>query len=241
MRRTYGELDAAANRLAHHLTGAGVGAGDHIGLYMRNSTEFVESLLAWLKIRAVPVNINYRYVDAELAYLFGNAELAAVIADGEFAATTAAVLPRTPTVRHVITVGPAADVDWGTVTAVDFHTAVAAESADRDFPERSNDDLFIIYTGGTTGMPKGVMWRQEDFFYAALTGGNPFGEPYSDAAEVAAAVPHIPEMTWMMTAPLIHGAALYSLFTAFCVGILRRRHPRPGAAFRRDRGARPDR
>ena len=77
-RLTYGELDAASNRLAHHLAGAGIGAGDRVGLYMRNSTEFVGSLLACLKIRAVPVNINYRYVDAELAYLFGNAELAAV-------------------------------------------------------------------------------------------------------------------------------------------------------------------
>lgn len=218
VRRTYGELDAAANRLAHHLIGAGVGPGDHVGMYMRNSTEFVEALLACLKIRAVPVNINYRYVDAELTYLFGNAELVAVVADGEFAATTAAVLPNTPTVRHVVTIGPAADVDWGTVTAVDFHEAVAARSADRDFPQRSNDDLFIIYTGGTTGMPKGVIWRHEDFFHAALTGGNPFGEPYSGPEAVAAAVPHIPEMTWMLTAPLIHGAALYSLFTAFCVG-----------------------
>ncbi|MGW0173880.1 acyl-CoA synthetase [Rhodococcus sp. NPDC003322] len=220
VRLTYGELDAGANRLAHHLTGAGVGPGDHVGMYMRNSTEFVEALLACLKIRAVPVNINYRYVDAELTYLFGNAELVAVVADGEFAATTAAVLPQTPTVRHVVTVGPvaSADLDWGSVTAVDFHEAVAAQPADRGFPERSNDDLFIIYTGGTTGMPKGVMWRQEDFFHAALTGGNPFGEPYSGAEAVAAAVPHIPEMTWMLTAPLIHGAALYSLFTAFCIG-----------------------
>ncbi|GAA4473833.1 acyl-CoA synthetase [Rhodococcus olei] len=217
-RVTYAELDAGANRLAHHLVGAGVGPGDHVGMYMRNSIEFVESLLACLKIRAVPVNVNYRYVDAELTYLFGNAELVAVIADGEFAATTAAVLPQTPTVRHVLTVGPAADLDWGAVTAADFHDAVAAQSADRDFPERSDDDLFIIYTGGTTGMPKGVMWRHEDFFHAALTGGNPFGEPYAGPEAVAAAVPHIPEMTWMLTAPLIHGAALYTLFTGFCVG-----------------------
>lgn len=217
-RLTYGELDAASNRLAHHLAGAGIGAGDRVGLYMRNSTEFVGSLLACLKIRAVPVNINYRYVDAELAYLFGNAELAAVIADGEFAATTAAVLPRTPTVQHVVTVGPATEVDWGSVPAVDFHKAATPESSERDFEARSDDDLFIIYTGGTTGMPKGVMWRHEDFFHAALTGGNPFGDPYGSAEQVAAAVPHIPEMSWMLTAPLIHGAALYSLFTAFCVG-----------------------
>ncbi|MGU3583168.1 acyl-CoA synthetase [Rhodococcus sp. C26F] len=217
-RLTYGELDAGANRLAHHLAGAGVGAGDHVGLYMRNSTEFVESLLACLKIRAVPININFRYVDAELAYLFDNAELVVVITDGEFAGTTAAVLPRTPTVRHVVTVGSVADVEWGEVTAVDLDKATAGESAERNFPARSGDDLFIIYTGGTTGLPKGVMWRHEDFFHAALSGGNPFGEPHADAAAVAAAASDMPEMTWMLTAPLIHGAAMYSMFSAFCLG-----------------------
>ncbi len=185
---------------------------------MRNSTEFVESLLAILKIRAVPININYRYVDAELAYLFANAELAALIADGEFATTTAVVLPRTPTIRHVVTVGAAADADWGgTVTTADFHEAVAVQSDERDFAPRSGDDQFIIYTGGTTGMPKGVMWRAEDFFHAALSGGNPMGDPHSDIASVATQAANMPEMTWMLTAPLIHGAAMYSMFSAFCL------------------------
>ena len=217
-RLTYRELDAGANRLAHHLAGAGVGAGDHVGLYMRNSTEFVESLLACLKIRAVPININFRYVDAELAYLFDDAELVTVIVDGEFAGNTAAVLPRTPSVRHIVTVGPVAEVTWGEATAVDFRKATADESTGREFSPRSGDDLFIVYTGGTTGLPKGVMWRHEDFFYAALSGGNPFGEPHADVATVAAVVPNIPEMTWMLTAPLIHGAAMYSMFSAFCLG-----------------------
>ncbi|MGU3584671.1 acyl-CoA synthetase [Rhodococcus sp. C26F] len=230
-RLTYRALENGANRLAHHLASEGVAAGDHVGMYMRNSIEFVEALLACLKIRAVPVNVNYRYVDAELRYLFDNAELVAVVADRDFAATAAAVLPHTPTVRHVILVdgNDAAGtvrsaepdieaLDWGRVTVVTFDAAVTAQPADRTFPDRSADDLFIIYTGGTTGMPKGVMWRQEDFFHAALSGGNPFGEPYTDPDEVAAAVPHIQEMTWVLTAPLIHGAALYSLFTAFCLG-----------------------
>ncbi|MFZ2528535.1 MAG: acyl-CoA synthetase [Rhodococcus sp. (in: high G+C Gram-positive bacteria)] len=217
-RLTYRELDAASNRVAHHLAGAGITAGEHVGLYMRNSTEYVEALLAILKVRAVPININYRYVDAELAYLFSNAELAGVFVDGEFAPTTAAVLPRTPTVRHIVTVGAHADVDWGTATTVDFHRAAAAESVERDFPERSGDDQFIIYTGGTTGMPKGVMWRAEDFFYAAMAGGNPMGDPHPDIASVTAQASNMPEMTWMLTAPLMHGAAMYSMFSAFCLG-----------------------
>lgn len=217
-RRTFAELEDRSNMLAHHLADAGVRAGDHVGMFMRNSVEFVESLLACLKIRAVPININYRYVDAELTYLFTNAELVALIADGEFAPTISAVLPAAPGIGHVVTVGPADEVDWGTATAVDYHEAADEGGAERDFAARSDDDQFIIYTGGTTGMPKGVMWRQEDFFYAALTGGNPFGDPRGSAEEVAAAVPHIPPMTWMLTAPLIHGAALYSLFTAFFVG-----------------------
>ncbi|MFD1812684.1 acyl-CoA synthetase [Rhodococcus gannanensis] len=225
-RLTYAELDAASNRLAHHLADEGIGPGDHVGMYMRNSIEFVEALLACLKVRAVPINVNYRYVDAELAYLFSNAEMVAVVADGEFAATTAAVLPQAPTVRHVVTIGDTGDVEWGDVTAVDFHAAVAAQSGARDFPERSADDLFIVYTGGTTGMPKGVMWRQEDFFHAALSGGNPFGDPYDGTEALAAAVPHIPPMTWVLTAPLIHGAALYSVFTAFCLGATHALMPR---------------
>ncbi len=218
-RLTYRELDAGANRLAHHLTSAGIVAGDHIGLYMRNSTEFVEALLAILKIRAVPININYRYVDAELAYLFANAELAAVVADGGSSRPgplrCCRVRRRSGTSSPW---GPAADVDWDTVTTADFHKAVAAQSGERDFAPRSGDDRFIIYTGGTTGMPKGVMWRAEDFFHAALSGGNPMGDPHSDIASVAAQAANMPAMTWMLTAPLIHGAAMYSMFSAFCLG-----------------------
>lgn len=217
-RPTYRQLDASANRLARHLVRAGVGPGDHVGLYMRNSTEYVRALLACLKIRAVPINIDFRYVDAELAYLIGNVEPAAMVIDGGLAAHAAAVLPRTPTVRHVVTVGETGDVMWKGVTAADFDEATSSESAERAFPARSGDDLLIVYTSGTVGLPKAVMWRHEDFFHAALSGGSPFGAHHADGATVVSVVRNIPQMTWMLTAPLVHGAALQSMVSAFCLG-----------------------
>ncbi|WP_127782332.1 acyl-CoA synthetase [Rhodococcus sp. X156] len=214
-RRTYAELDTRATQVGHQLQELGIRPGDHVGLHMRNSLEFVESLLGCLKARAVPININFRYTDAELSYLYGNAELVGVIVDGDLAATAAAVLPACPTVKHVLTLGPT-DADLGAVTHVDYELGVSAQSAERDFGERSNDDHYVIYTGGTTGMPKGVVWRHEDFFHAALGGGNHYGDSYTSAAEVAAAAAAAETpMTFLVTAPLMHGAAVYSLFSGF--------------------------
>ncbi|MGO4202671.1 acyl-CoA synthetase [Rhodococcus sp. TAF43] len=226
--RTFAEFDAGANRIAHHLAAQGVRPGDHVGLHARNSIEFVESLLGCLKIRAVPVNVNFRYVDAELTYLYNDAQLAAVIADGEFSDVIADVLPKCPTVRHIVLIGEAAGPALSevaaaaetTVSVADFHKAVADQSPERDFPERSNDDLYIIYTGGTTGMPKGVMWRHEDFYHAALAGGAIMGgDPILSPAELgAAAAANQFAMSYLITAPLMHGAASYSLFTCMFMG-----------------------
>src|SRR5687768_13492893 len=91
-RRTYAELEARANRLAHHLADAGVGPGDHVGIYAYNSVEWVETLWAVFKLRAVWVNINYRYVEGELEYLFGNADLVALVYGREFAPRVEGVL-----------------------------------------------------------------------------------------------------------------------------------------------------
>ncbi|MCD2109939.1 AMP-binding protein [Rhodococcus rhodochrous] len=217
-RPTYCELDADANRLARHFVRAGVRPGEHVGLYMRNGNEFVRALLACLKIRAVPINIDFRYADAELAYLIGNVELAAMVLDGDLAGHAAAVLPRTPTVRHVVTVGEACDVAWKDVTVVDVDEATSGESAERGFAARSGDDLLIVYTAGAVGLPKAVMWRNEDFFHAALSGGSPFGAHHADGATVVSVVSSIPQMTWMLTGPFVHGAALQSMFSAFCLG-----------------------
>jgi 3-oxocholest-4-en-26-oate---CoA ligase len=103
-RRTYAEMEERANRLAHYLAAQGVAAGDHVGIYGYNSVQWVEALWAVFKIRAVWININYRYVEDELAYLFENADLVALIYQQEFASRVEAVMPRLPLLRHSIVI-----------------------------------------------------------------------------------------------------------------------------------------
>ncbi|NLT31084.1 MAG: AMP-binding protein, partial [Propionibacterium sp.] len=222
---TYADLDRRANRVANHLIAAGIAPGEHIGLHAQNSLAYVESLLGVLKARAVPININYRYTGHELEYLFSDADLVAVVASGAYAPWSAELKPRLPKLRHVLVIGDehgtAADTEWPQgVTGVDYESALAA--VDDTAPlvdERSDDDLIVLYTGGTTGMPKGVVWRHEDFFFAALAGGNRYGPPHqSSEALVAAAVERTEQLVNMVSAPLMHGAAMYALLTAFYMG-----------------------
>lgn len=166
-RLTYAELDAAADRIGHHLLDSGVRAGEHVGLHLYNGVEYVQTLLGCLKARIVPVNVNYRYVEEELVYLYRDADLVGLVFDGEFTDRVAAALPHTQRLRHLVRVGRA---EPSGLPAVDFADAEASGSPERGFPARSADDQFIIYTGGTTGMPKGVMWRQEDLFFSGLGG-----------------------------------------------------------------------
>ena len=212
-RLTYRELDERASRLAHHLLDAGVKPGEHVGMYLYNSTEYVEGMLACVKIRAVPVNVNYRYVEGELKYLFNDADLVALLHQREFAPRIAAVRSEVPKLRHLICVDDASGADVSGIGSVMFDEATAAAPSDRGFDTRSPDDLFIIYTGGTTGMPKGVMWRQEDIFFTAMGGGNPLGEPIEKPEQLAEnAVKRDPSLVQFAVPPLIHGAAQLGVF-----------------------------
>ncbi|MCO8305701.1 MULTISPECIES: acyl-CoA synthetase [Streptomyces] len=215
-RLTYAQLDAAANRLAHHLRDSGVAPGEHVGLHLCNGVEYLQTALACLKIRAVPVNVNYRYVEEELVYLYRDADLAALVYDAEFGGRVAAALPRAGGLRHLVRVGSGGD---GPPTAVPFTEAEASGSPGRDFPARSADDRFIIYTGGTTGMPKGVMWRQEDLFFSGLGGGAPTGEPVRRPEELAERVAAGGEgLVFFPTPPLMHGTSTLTAFIAFDFG-----------------------
>ncbi len=169
-RRTFAELEDRTNRLAHHLRSAGIGEGDHVGIYGYNSVEWVEAMMALYKLRAVPVNVNYRYVESELRYLCDNADMVGLVMQREFAPRVSAIRADLPQLRHIVVVEDGSGARLDGLDSVDFEAAVAGATGERDFPERSNDDIHMIYTGGTTGMPKGVMWRQEDIFYA-LCGG----------------------------------------------------------------------
>ncbi|MGW0534068.1 acyl-CoA synthetase [Streptomyces sp. NPDC003032] len=220
-RLTYAELDTAANRVAHHLIDSGLKPGEHLGLHLYNGVEYLQTVLACLKARIVPVNVNYRYVEEELVYLYRDADLAALVFDAEFTERVAATLPRTERLRHLIRVGtpPAVAPALDAMDVVAFTDAEAAGSPGRGFAPRSADDLFIIYTGGTTGMPKGVMWRQEDLFFAGLFGGEPTGEPVKRPEELAERVAAGgPGLTFFPTPPLMHGTSTLTSFIAFNYG-----------------------
>ncbi|WP_030719522.1 acyl-CoA synthetase [Streptomyces griseus] len=218
-RLTYAELDAAANRIAHHLIDAGIGPGEHLGLHLYNGVEYLQTVLGALKARIVPVNVNYRYVEEELVYLYRDADLAALVFDGEFDERVAAAAPQAPGLRHLVRVGAAAPTAGPGPAAVSFAEAEASGSPDRGFAQRSADDQFIIYTGGTTGMPKGVMWRQEDLFFSGLGGGAPTGEPVKTPQELAERVAAGGDgITFFPTPPLMHGTSTLTAFIGFNFG-----------------------
>jgi acyl-CoA synthetase (AMP-forming)/AMP-acid ligase II len=210
-RLTFAELDARANRLAGALLERGVRAGDHIGLYLYNGAEFIEAMLAAFKIRAVPVNINYRYVESELEYLFTNADVVTLIAQRELLPLALAVRDSVPTLRTVLAVEDGSSFDIANERSTPYESFLAMGSSERRFEPRSGKDLYVIYTGGTTGMPRGVIWQHEDVFFAGLQGGNPGGPPISAADELAPMVAANEEaLIFLPAAPFIHGAAQWA-------------------------------
>jgi acyl-CoA synthetase (AMP-forming)/AMP-acid ligase II len=210
-RRTYAQMEERANRLAHHLLDAGVRPGEHVGIYGYNSVQWVEALWAVFKIRAVWININYRYVEDELAYLFDNADLAALVYQREFGPRVDAVRSHLPLLRHRVVIDDGSGQP-DTVGAVDYEAAIASGSPARDFGPRSPDDRYVLFTGGTTGMPKGVIWRQEDVFFA-LGGGidaltrERVTRPEQMVEKGKAGFP----VTMLPIAPLMHGASQWAV------------------------------
>ncbi|MFC5722978.1 acyl-CoA synthetase [Streptomyces gamaensis] len=219
-RLTYAGLDAAANRLAHHLRERGIAPGEHVGLHLYNGVEYLQSLWACLKIRAVPVNVNYRYVEDELAYLYRDTSLVGLVFDAAFSARVAGALPRCGGLRHLVRVGvPPAGAPGLPAAVVDFTEAEAWGSPGRGFGPRSGDDRIVICTGGTTGMPKAVLWRQEDLFFSGLGGGAPTGEPVRRPEELAERVAAGGEgLVFFPTAPLMHGTSMLTALIAFGFG-----------------------
>lgn len=215
-RRTYAELEARANRLAHHLQDSGVQPGDHVAVYAYNIVEWAEAMLAIYKIRAICINVNFRYVADELAYLLDQAKPVAMVFQRRFTDRVAEVAPKVTSLRHLVVVedGSAADaydVDAESLGAVRFEDAMAAGSPARDFGPRSADDRYLLFTGGTTGLPKGVVWRQEDVIFALGGGIDPTNGERIARPEDMVEKGRNGQMTSFPIAPLMHGATQWGV------------------------------
>src|SRR5437763_5420693 len=184
-RLTYRQLAERTNRLAHPLAEQGVGTGSHIGIYAYNCTEWMEAYVAAMKLRAAAVNVNFRYVEDELRYLFKDADLVALVHGAEF---------DPPFDGRTLEIGD------------EYEAALAAASPERDFEPRADDDRYILYTGGTTGMPKGVLWRHDDAFFAMFGGGNYAFDPVKTPDELAEKARNAFDFTFLIVPPLMHGA-----------------------------------
>jgi acyl-CoA synthetase (AMP-forming)/AMP-acid ligase II len=204
---TYAELEEQANRLAHYLVDQGVKKDDKVGLYCRNRIEIVIAMLGIVKAGAILVNVNFRYVEGELKYLFENSDMVALVHERRYADRVANVLPETPLLKTVLVVEDGSDDDYRRYGGVEFFSAIADSSPERDFGPRSADDIYLLYTGGTTGFPKGVMWRHEDI-YRVLFGGTDFatGELIKDEYDLSKAAAENPPMIRYPIPPMIHGA-----------------------------------
>jgi acyl-CoA synthetase (AMP-forming)/AMP-acid ligase II len=217
---TFAELDAEANQLANHLLAQGFGVGDHIGIYGQNSAEWMIAMVAIFKIRAVPININFRYVEDELAYLFDNADLVAIVHSREYIDRIDAVRAKVPGLRHFVMIDDETDGDPALLGSVSWADAISAASPERPQLPRTDDDHYVIYTGGTTGMPKGVVWRHEDVFFALGGGVDAYtNERVTSGTQLAEkALATESPMVTLNAPPLMHGAAQWGALRFFFEG-----------------------
>jgi acyl-CoA synthetase (AMP-forming)/AMP-acid ligase II len=228
---TYAELDELSSRIANLLLDNDVGihrertdltnwesGQDHVGLYLYNGWEYLAATLGASAARAVPFNVNYRYVAAELAYLLNDANCAVLIYHATFASTVETALPlldRRPLLLQVADDSAMALLPG----ARDFHTVIAGASSDTPPTTPSGDDLYILYTGGTTGMPKGTLWKQADIYDAALRmGARTLSGAESTLSALSVAVTAKPGNRIMPLAPFIHGAAQWAALGALFSG-----------------------
>jgi 3-oxocholest-4-en-26-oate---CoA ligase len=216
---SWGEFDRRANALARRLLDLGLGKQSKVAAYLYNGPEYLETYYAAFKAGLAPVNTNYRYVANELIYLFENADAEAVVFHASFAETVDRIRGQLPKVKAWIAVAePGHPVP---PFAEDYDAIVAAREGRVEAGwGRSSDDLLILYTGGTTGMPKGVMWRLEDLFFVLGGGGNfflgtpPVSRPDEAAERVLAAIasddPIMAPLTTLAAAPLMHGTSQFT-------------------------------
>ena len=231
-RLTYAQMDARIDGVAHYLVSRGLGchierdrlAGhqsgqDHVGLYLRNGNEYLEAMVAGYRARVAPFNVNFRYVEEELLYLLTDSGARALIYSSEFAPAVQAIRDRLPDLQVLIQVAD----DSGNALlpgAVDYESITATPEPADGMPTPDGDDLYILYTGGTTGMPKGVLWRQHDIFMSAM-GGRPFtGGPelttYQDLIDQVVAGAGL--RSFLVLPPLMHGAAQWGVFNTISAG-----------------------
>ncbi|MGD8832715.1 MAG: acyl-CoA synthetase [Pseudomonadales bacterium] len=204
---SWGEFSLRSNNLARALRGGGAATGDKIAFYLRNCPEYGEGIAAAFKARLTHVNVNYRYVDHELVYLLDNSDATVVVYGAEFAPHVRGIRDQLPQVRQWIEV---ADGYPGEEGATSYDDLVSSGDGSPLALERSPDDLLFLYTGGTTGMPKGVMWRHQDLWCVTGAGGNPrLGLPPSPDLEsyiqrLAAEEPPVN----LPLPPIMHGTGL---------------------------------
>jgi fatty-acyl-CoA synthase len=229
-RLTYGDVTDRTRRLANHLLATGIGVADersalaghqsgqpHLACYLHNGNEYIEAMLGAYKARFAPFNVNYRYVAEELRYLLNDSGARAIVYHSAFADRLAEVLPDLPQLDVLLQVddGTGADLLPG---AVWYEEALAAASPDRPTVDWSPDDLYILYTGGTTGMPKGVLWRQADIYVGAMGGRDlSTGEEWSSLDAVVAAAAN-GGARLLPAPPFMHGAGHWLAFNAMNSG-----------------------
>ena len=189
---------------------------DHIALYLNNEFEYLESMLGGWAARAATFNVNHRYMADELLYLTADSKAKAVIVNSAYAPNLEQVLPQLPAIKLIVQVPDESNNDL--IDGAIFYNDFLQGHEPTDLAECSPDDLYVLYTGGTTGMPKGVLWRNADFFVGALGGlnrkQNREYESYEEIAEAAGRG----TLRWMTSAPFMHGAAQWIALQALSMG-----------------------